>query len=66
MAVALLVFGVVTGITCTDAILSAVQEEAAVVQLAQQLVAHEAVVAETNRCGAGGAGLGSRPLGAGV
>ena len=39
----------VTGIACTDAILSAVKEEAAVVQLAQQLVAHEVVVAETTR-----------------
>jgi sodium-coupled neutral amino acid transporter 10 len=48
-AFALLIFGIVSGITCTDAILGAVQEEAAVVQLAQQLAAHEAVVADTTR-----------------
>lgn len=48
-AVALLIFGLVSGITCTDAILGAVKEEAAVVQLAQQLVAHEVVVVETTR-----------------
>ncbi|KAG1666993.1 hypothetical protein FOA52_014305 [Chlamydomonas sp. UWO 241] len=48
-AVALLIFGVVSMITCTDAILSAVQEEAVVVQLAQQLARHEAVVAQTTR-----------------
>ncbi|GIL69646.1 hypothetical protein Vretimale_10277 [Volvox reticuliferus] len=46
-AIVLLCFGVVSGITCTDAILGAVKQEAAVVYLAQQLVAHEAVVAET-------------------
>ena len=40
-AILLLCFGVVSGITCTDAILSAVKQEAVVVQLAQQLVAHE-------------------------
>ncbi|GFH10523.1 Aa_trans domain-containing protein [Haematococcus lacustris] len=49
MALALLVFGLVSGIACTDAILSAVKEEAVVVQLAQQLAAHEAVVVETTR-----------------
>ena len=49
MAVGLLIFGVVSGIACTDAILSAVKEEAAVVQLAQQLVAQKAVVTETSR-----------------
>ncbi len=48
-AVALLIFGIVSGFTCTDAILGAVREEAAVVQLAQQLAAHEAVVADTTR-----------------
>lgn len=48
-ALALLLFGVMSGIACTDAILGAVNEEAAVVQLAQQLVAHEVVVVETNR-----------------
>eukprot|EP00198_Chlamydomonas_reinhardtii_P010547 XP_001699884.1 amino acid transporter [Chlamydomonas reinhardtii] len=46
-AIALLCFGIVSGITCTDAILGAVKQEAAVVHLAQQLVAHEVVVAET-------------------
>ncbi|GFR46782.1 hypothetical protein Agub_g8413, partial [Astrephomene gubernaculifera] len=48
-AIALLCFGVVSGITCTDAILSAVQQEAAVVHLAQQLVAHEVVVEQAAR-----------------
>ena len=50
-AICLLVFGIVSGITCTDAILSAVKEEAVVVQLAQKLAAHEAVMADTSRCG---------------
>lgn len=48
-AVLLLVFGVVSCIACTDATLGAVKEEAVVVQLAQQLAAHEAVVVETTR-----------------
>ena len=48
-AIALLIFGVIASIASTDAILSAVQEEAAVVELAQQLVAHEVVVVETTR-----------------
>jgi hypothetical protein len=49
-AFCLLIFGIVSGITCTDAILSAVKEEAQVVQLAQKLAAHENVVVETSRC----------------
>jgi sodium-coupled neutral amino acid transporter 10 len=48
----LLIFGVVAGVACTDAIMSAVQEEAEVVQLAQQLVAQKVVVQEANRCAA--------------
>ncbi|KAG2489705.1 hypothetical protein HYH03_011812 [Edaphochlamys debaryana] len=46
-AIALLCFGVVAGIACTDATLGSIKQEAAVVHLAQQLVAHEVVVAET-------------------
>jgi amino acid permease len=46
VARALLVFGVAAGVLCTHAILSSIQEEKAVVQLAQELVAHEVVVAE--------------------
>lgn len=49
MAVCLLVFGVISGITCTDAILSAVREEAAVVKIAQKLAQEGAVIAETSR-----------------
>lgn len=46
VARALLAFGLVAGVLCTHATLSSIQEEAAVVQLAQELVAHEVVVAE--------------------
>ncbi|GFH19162.1 Aa_trans domain-containing protein [Haematococcus lacustris] len=53
-ALALLVFGLVSGIACTDAILSAVKEEAVVVQLAQQLAAHEAVVGPDQGPGSSG------------
>ncbi|WIA21553.1 hypothetical protein OEZ85_000749 [Tetradesmus obliquus] len=49
LAVLLLVFGVISGLLCTDAILSSISEEKAVVQLAQELVKHEAVVAEASR-----------------
>jgi hypothetical protein len=38
-----------SGLLCTDAILSSISEEKAVVQLAQELVKHEAVVAEASR-----------------
>jgi sodium-coupled neutral amino acid transporter 10 len=48
-AVALLVFGVVAGVACTDAILGAVKEEAEVVQLAQQLVVQQTVAQEAGR-----------------
>ena len=50
LAYMLLAFGVVSSIASTHAILGAVHEENTVVQLAQQLVAHEAVVEESNRC----------------
>jgi sodium-coupled neutral amino acid transporter 10 len=46
VARSLLVFGVVAGVMCTHAILGSIVEENAVVQLAQELVAHEVVVAE--------------------
>eukprot|EP00775_Hariotina_reticulata_P003815 gene3815-4072_t len=49
LAVGLLVFGIISGLLCTDAILGSISEEKAVVQLAQELAAHEAVVVETNR-----------------
>eukprot|EP00798_Chlamydomonas_sp_ICE-L_P001626 gene1626-33016_t len=56
MALGLIIFGIIASVACTDAILTAVREENAVVELAQQLVAHEAVlvaheavVAETSR-----------------
>ena len=57
-AICLLIFGIVSGIACTDAILGAVKEEAVVVQLAQKLAAHEAVMADTSRCVWGGGGEG--------
>ena len=41
---ALLVFGMVVAVVCTRATLTAVQQEAEVVQLAQELVASEAAV----------------------
>ena len=40
----LLVFGLVVAVVCTRATLTAVQQEAAVVQLAQELAASEAAV----------------------
>lgn len=40
----LLVFGMVVAVVCTRATLTAVQQEAEVVQLAQELVASEAAV----------------------
>uniref|UniRef100_A0A7S0RDG9 Amino acid transporter transmembrane domain-containing protein n=1 Tax=Chlamydomonas leiostraca TaxID=1034604 RepID=A0A7S0RDG9_9CHLO len=46
-AIGLLVFGVVTGVVCTQAVLVAVQEEAEVVVLAQKLASQEVVAAET-------------------
>jgi len=46
IAKGLLAFGVIAGVLCTHAILSSIREEKAVVQLAQELVAHEVVVAE--------------------
>ncbi|GAX76711.1 hypothetical protein CEUSTIGMA_g4157.t1 [Chlamydomonas eustigma] len=49
LALCLLLFGIISGIACTDAIVSAVKEEAVVVHLAQKLAAHEAVVADTSR-----------------
>lgn len=48
-AMGLLAFGIISGILCTDAILSSISEEKAVVQLAQELVAREVVVAEATR-----------------
>jgi len=50
MAYSLLVFGVLSSVASTHAILGAVREENTVVQLAQQLAAHEAVVQDTARC----------------
>lgn len=41
---ALLAFGLVVAVVCTRATLTAVQQEAAVVQLAQELAASEAAV----------------------
>lgn len=49
MALALMVFGVVSGVLCTHATLGGIKEEKVVVQLAQDLVVHEAVVAEATR-----------------
>eukprot|EP00983_Pelagomonas_calceolata_P117000 1160374-Pelagomonas_calceolata.AAC.2 len=49
MAYCLLAFGILSSIASTHAILGAVKEENTVVQLAQQLVAHEAVVQESTR-----------------
>ncbi|MEW5308849.1 MAG: hypothetical protein WDW38_000779 [Sanguina aurantia] len=48
-AMALLIFGLISGVLCTDAILGAVKEEAVVVQLAQRIAAREAAVQETTR-----------------
>ena len=45
----LLLFGIISSVASTHAIMSAVNEENAVVQLAQKVVAHEAVVEETAR-----------------
>jgi hypothetical protein len=39
-------FGITAGVLCTHAILGSIKEEKAVVELAQELVAHEVVVAE--------------------
>lgn len=44
MAVALLLFGVLAGVGCTRALVASIQEEAEVVQLAQELVREEAKV----------------------
>ena len=49
LAVCLLIFGIISGITCTDAILSAVREEAVVVKIAQKLAEEGAVIAQTSR-----------------
>jgi hypothetical protein len=49
LALGLLVCGVVSGVLCTQATLGGIKEEKVVVQLAQDLVVHEAVVAEATR-----------------
>eukprot|EP00798_Chlamydomonas_sp_ICE-L_P022492 gene22492-29619_t len=48
-ALTLIIFGCVSGVICTNAVLNEVQEEAAVVQLAQQLLAQEVVVEQASR-----------------
>lgn len=48
-AMLLLCFGIIAGLACTDAILSAVQEEATVVSLTQKLVAQKATIEEATR-----------------
>ena len=49
LAVILLIFGVISSVLCTRAILGGINEEKAVVQMAQEIAVHEAVAAEATR-----------------